>query len=589
MAKHIPKPFIQDLLTRVDIVSLIEGRVPLKKAGANYQARCPFHQEKTPSFSVSPTKQFYHCFGCGANGNAIGFLMAFDRLTFVEAVEVLARFAGLEIPYENVGGDESKSEGSNLEPLYSLMAEAANYYFKELLRSQPAIDYLKNRGLTKTVVKKFLIGYAPNAWDSILSRFGNSPEQVKLLLAAGMVIQGDRQKCYDRFRDRIMFPIRDRRGRFIGFGGRIINPKDTPKYLNSPETSIFHKGHELYGWHEVTQQHRHLKRVLIVEGYMDVAGLAESGIDYAMATLGTATSAEHIQRLFRLTREVVFCFDGDQAGVTAAWRALEVLLPLLQDEWQPRFIFLPQGEDPDTFVQKIGKEKFEEYIEKATTLSEFFFSHLTAEVDPQKMDHRAVLANKALQYLRKIPANLTREMLMQKLARMVHLPVEKLDQYLEEGPQSPEPVLEVSFASITKKSPVRTAVTLLLQCPELVDRIQDESLAMLDIQGIDLFKELIESIRKMKKTNEAARVTTAMVLEYWRDREEIKHLSRLAMIEVMLPEHAIEEELKGALKKLEQQSVQLRIERLMAKAGLNALSEEDKIDLKKLLLLKRNF
>src|SRR5579872_117414 len=375
MANRIPREFIQLLLSRIELVDLIDGRVPLRKKSANnYFACCPFHTEKSASFSVSQNKQFYYCFGCGAHGNAIDFLMQYDRLEFPEAIEALARQAGLEVPRE--AGTVSRPVVSD--HFYTLLEDAAKFYQQQLKQSPTAIDYLKKRGLSGEMAKEFGLGFAPAGWDHLLQTLAKTDALKQALLDTGMLIKKDDGGYYDRFRERIMFPIRDRRGRIIAFGGRILE-KGEPKYLNSPETPLFQKGHELYGLYHAQQRNRQLDRVLIVEGYMDVIGLFQHGITYAVATLGTATTTTHLQRLFRHTSEVIFCFDGDEAGRTAAWRALLVTLPIMHDEISIRFLFLPEGEDPDSLVRKEGKQDFENRIQNAATLSHFFFQSIAAQ------------------------------------------------------------------------------------------------------------------------------------------------------------------------------------------------------------------
>ncbi|MGB1255734.1 MAG: DNA primase, partial [Thiolinea sp.] len=377
MAGRIPREFIDQLLGRVDIVDVINGRVPLKKAGREYTACCPFHNEKTPSFTVSPTKQFFHCFGCGAHGSAITFLMEYEHLEYVEAIEALARNMGVEVPREE-GGRESSPRKKTDDSLYGLMEETAKHYRAQLSKSQVAVEYIKQRELSPEIVQQFGVGYSADEWDRLTQLFGRDFGQQKLL-ACGLQIQNDAGRVYDRFRDRLMFPIRDRRGRVIGFGGRVLGD-GTPKYLNSPETEIFHKGTELYGLFEARQHTRKLERLLVVEGYMDVIALAQFGVSYAVATLGTATTSHHIQQLFRLVPEVVFCFDGDRAGKEAAWRALENALPELSDEREVRFLFLPTGEDPDTQIRRVGKEVFEADLKKALPLSKFIIMGLKQEL-----------------------------------------------------------------------------------------------------------------------------------------------------------------------------------------------------------------
>ncbi|MEM1231587.1 MAG: DNA primase, partial [Pseudomonadota bacterium] len=356
---RIPQSFINDLLDRVDIVEVIDARVKLKKAGRDYQARCPFHNEKTPSFTVSPTKQFYHCFGCGESGTALTFLMEHDRMEFVEAVETLASLVGLEVPREATARSDPKERS-----LYDLLKEASLLYQAELRQSPVAIDYLKGRGLTGIVARDFGVGYAPDAWDRTLTAFRGRSEE---LLKAGLITRNDRGRSYDRFRNRIMFPIRDTRGRTIGFGGRVLSAEDSPKYLNSPETPLFQKSRELYGLYEARRALRKLTRFVVVEGYMDVVALAQHGVPYAVATLGTATNEMHFQKLFRYAPEVICCFDGDRAGRQAARKALESALPTLEDGRQLKFVFMPDGEDPDSLIRTQGQAAFEQRLDGAVT------------------------------------------------------------------------------------------------------------------------------------------------------------------------------------------------------------------------------
>lgn len=377
MAGLIPQSFIDDLLNRTDIVEVVSSRIQLKKTGKNYSACCPFHKEKTPSFTVSPDKQFYYCFGCGAGGNALGFVMDHDQLEFPQAVEELAKRAGMDVPREERGGRGHTPRQPTDSPLYPLLSAAAEFY-KQALKSHPArkaaVNYLKGRGLTGEIARDFGLGFAPPGWDNLLKHLGGDNLQLKAMLDAGLLVENsDTGKRYDRFRDRVMFPIRDSRGRIIAFGGRVLGD-DKPKYLNSPETPVFHKGQELYGLYEARQKNRDLDEIMVVEGYMDVIALAQQGIRNAVATLGTATSEEHIKRLFRLVPSILFCFDGDQAGRKAAWRALESVLPNLQDGKRVRFLFLPEGEDPDSLVRAEGEDAFRARItQQAQPLAEYFF------------------------------------------------------------------------------------------------------------------------------------------------------------------------------------------------------------------------
>jgi DNA primase len=416
MAGLIPQAFIDDLLSRVDIVDVIDKRIKLRKTGKNYSALCPFHTEKSPSFSVEPDKQFYYCFGCGAGGNALGFVMDYERMDFPQAVETLATACGLEVPRE-AGDKEDKSTGETKQLLSIL--QAANHFYQQQLRSHPqrskAVDYLKGRGLTGQVAKHFGIGFAPPGWDNLLKTIGSSPENSELMLKAGLLIKRDQEGHYDRFRDRIIFPIRDTRGRVLGFGGRVLTD-EKPKYLNSPETPVYHKGNELYGLYEAKRANSKLKHILIVEGYMDVVALAQHGIDCAVATLGTATNSTHLKRLFRLVSDVIYCFDGDDAGRTAAWRGLQTTLPILEDGRQVRFLFLPEGEDPDTLVRKIGKDRFETMLTNATSLADFFFDHLSEGIDTGSIAGKAKLSSLAAPLLRQLPAGIYRQLMIDRLA-----------------------------------------------------------------------------------------------------------------------------------------------------------------------------
>ena len=417
----IPNDFIQTLLSRVDIVEVIDRLVPLKKAGANYVACCPFHGEKTPSFTVSPTKQFYHCFGCGAHGTAIGFLIEYSQRSFPDAVEELARDAGLTVPrVERAGEKERRAEAADLT---EQLLVAAKFYRAKLKESKRAIDYLKGRGLTGSIAAQYGIGYAPDAWQSLEEAFADYNDSS--LDAAGLVVRGDGNKRYDRFRDRVMFPIHDVRGRVVGFGGRILD-RGEPKYLNSPETPVFSKGRELYGLFQARAAIRDADRVVVVEGYMDVVALAQHGIGYAVATLGTSTTAVHVQKLFRLTDSVIFCFDGDAAGRKAAWRALESALPALADGKNAQFLFLPDGEDPDDFVRKRGRAAFEQAVKRAVPLSEFLLRELASQHPPASVEGRAALVAAARPFLAQIEAPVLHALLRRRFAELSGLPESEL-------------------------------------------------------------------------------------------------------------------------------------------------------------------
>lgn len=436
MAGLIPQSFIDDLLNRTDIVDVVASRIQLKKAGKNYTACCPFHKEKTPSFSVSPDKQFYYCFGCGAGGNALGFIMDHDQLDFPQAVEDLAKRAGMDVPREEGGRNSSnKPRQPTDSPLYPLLTAAAEYY-RQALKSHPqrkaAIDYLKGRGLSGEIARDFGLGFAPPGWDNLHKHLASDSLQQKAMIDAGLLVENadnpEKIKRYDRFRDRVIFPIRDSRGRVIAFGGRVLGD-DKPKYLNSPETPVFHKGQELYGLFEARKSNRDLDEIMVVEGYMDVIALAQQGLRNAVATLGTATSEEHLKRLFRIVPSVLFCFDGDAAGRNAAWRALEATLPSLQDGRRARFLFLPDGEDPDTLVRSEGTDAFRARInQQAQPLADYFFQQLSEEADPRSLEGKAHLVTLAAPLIDKIPGNNLRTLMRQRLTEITGLSGEALSQ-----------------------------------------------------------------------------------------------------------------------------------------------------------------
>jgi DNA primase len=462
----IPESFIQELLNRVDIVDVIDKSTPLKKAGANYSACCPFHNEKSPSFTVSPTKQFYHCFGCGAHGTAIGFLMEYQGLSFVEAINDLARMVGMAVPQE--ARDISKPEHKVVLGLQESLQQAAQYYKSELKKSLRAIEYLKARGLSGQVAAKFQVGYAPAGWQNLQSVFPNYSNEA--LDVAGLVVENDQGRRYDRFRDRIMFPIHDQKGQVIGFGGRVINPEDTPKYYNSPETPLFQKGHELYGLFLARRAIRDAGRALVVEGYMDVVALAQYGIEYAVAALGTATTPFHITKLMRQTDEVVFCFDGDNAGLAAAWRAAMNALPALTDGLKLSFLFLPKEHDPDSYVREFGKEQFETEIKTAMPLSQYILKHLSEDNPLQSQEDKVRFLNEAEPIMQQITAPRSAMYLRKKVAELAQLSIEEMQSLLKlpnlnKAPTQARPKLTRTTSSLHH----HFCLTMIMQ-PALVDK-----------------------------------------------------------------------------------------------------------------------
>ena len=579
MAGRIPQSFIDDLLARVDIVELIGERVPLKKAGKDYTACCPFHNEKTPSFSVVPSKQFYHCFGCGAHGTALGFVMEFDRLSFVDAVEALAERLSIPVPRE--GGGTSDDE-SQYKQLYQVM-EQANTWFQNQLRSHTeapkAIDYLKRRGLTGDIAKTFGLGYAPSEWTGLTDSIGQSQDMRRLLLAGGLLKQHESGRVYDLYRERVIFPIRDRRGRVIGFGGRVLD-KSEPKYLNSPETAIFHKGRELYGLYEARQANRKLERIVVVEGYMDVVTLAQYGITNAVATLGTATTSDHVQVLFRTVSEIVFSFDGDRAGRAAAWRALENTLPNLQDGRVVRFLFLPDGEDPDSLVRQIGKEGFEARLREAMPLSQFLFERLAQDADVGTLDGRAQLMARLKPMLEAIPGAIFKQMLSDEINK--RLGVEPARPAEARSPrQGQRPGSSQAGEGRQQPSLVRKALKLLLEQPQLTAKLGDVGvLEELHQPGLPLLRDVLGFLREQPDAS------TARILERWRGTTEGEHLAKLAAREALLPDSAIEQEFIDTISQLLAQARAQGIERLQAKARMGSLSPEEKQELARLLTVR---
>ncbi|WP_429032223.1 DNA primase [Aeromonas veronii] len=564
MAGRIPQSFIDDLLVRTDIVELIDSRVRLKKAGKNYQACCPFHNEKSPSFTVSQEKQFYHCFGCGAHGNAIGFVMEYDGLEFPDAIEELASMQGMQVPREQSIGGSANSQPAVSKDLFELMNQIARFYESNLKSAPHAVEYLKGRGLTGEVVKRFNIGYAPSDWDQVRRRFGASRDHEQLLISGGMLITRDNGPgSYDRFRDRIMFPIRDKRGRVIGFGGRVLGD-GTPKYLNSPETPIFHKGRELFGLYEVKQAHKDPRRILVVEGYMDVVALGQYDIDYAVAALGTATTSDHIHTLFRTTAEVVCCYDGDNAGREAAWRALDNALPHLQDGRELKFVFLPNGEDPDSLVRQIGKEGFEALLDEAQPFADFMFQRLRRDAILLGEAGKHEIAHEAAELIRRVPEGFTREGLITRLSSMMRWGENK-QRIAELFARNTQPKAEVNKPKAIKLTPLRRALALMVQYPAVAAKLPSmPELAGLRVQGIKFLLQLHQQILAQPG------ITTGILLEHWRGTKEGEILAQLAMyypFEEINPDQApdIQRELEDTFFGFTSQVLNQRIEELQNK------------------------
>lgn len=575
MSGRIPREFIDELLVRVDIVDLIDSHVPLKKTGSNYVARCPFHTEKTPSFSVNRNKQFFYCFGCGASGNAISFLMDFNHLNFVEAVEDLATFASVDVPRESAVYPSGQKK-DDLSGLYQLMEQVAAFYVEQLrvnADGKKAVDYLRARGVSGQVAHDFMLGYASDEWQALGGRFSQ-----KLLLEVGLSVSNEVGKVYDRFRGRVMFPIRDRRARIIGFGGRVLDDS-LPKYLNSPETSLFHKGREVYGLYELLQKNPKPQKILIVEGYMDVIALAQFGINYAVATLGTATSQAHLDLLFRFSSELVFCFDGDKAGRQAAWRAMEPAFASLRDGRLIRIMLLPQNQDPDSLVRMEGVDKFSERVQSSATLSDYFFGHLTEELNLSEMEGRAQLVGKAKPYLERLPEGVFREMMFARLKQLSGLAT--LDVLPNETTLRPKREVN-NRQDRGRLSSARMAIALLIQNPGLAEVIEQRDIDWcgLEFPGIDLFKNVLSVILDKKPAN------TAILVESYRGAAEEKFVNALAFLDLLVPDEGVEAEFCDALDRLLDQARSAVLGRLLTKEKAKGLDSQEKEMLRKMLANK---
>ena len=574
MKGTIPRSFIDDLIARTDIVDLINQRVKLKKAGRDYQACCPFHHEKTPSFSVSQSKQFYHCFGCGAHGNVISFLMEYDKLEFPEAIEELAAMQGLEVPRENVrqSGNFRPVSYKTKRDLYSLLEEIASFYQQNLQHDIPSQNYLQGRGLSPEIIAKFELGFAPNNYDAVLKRFGVNPEETQKLRNTGMISENEGGRIYDKFRNRVMFPIRDKRGRVIAFGGRVMGD-ERPKYLNSPESATYHKGNELYGLYQALQANENPEYLFVVEGYMDVVALAQFGVLNAVASLGTATTGEQIQQMFRVTEQIVCCYDGDRAGRDAAWRAFENALPYLYDGRQLKFIFLPDGEDPDTFVRSQGKEGFEQYLaEHSKSLSDFLFDSLLMQVDLSSQEGKSKLASLAIPLINRIPGEILRVYLRNILGQKLGI----LDSAQLEAmlPNRQQKEVTKSQVNQIKRTPMRLLIALLLQNPVLAKHVPDLTpLSELNEPGFALFFELAQVCQAN------VGISMGALLEHWRDSEQFRTLELLASWDHMVAPENLEKEFIETLAFLYDKLVEKRVEILIAKERTSGLSTEEKQEL----------
>ncbi len=568
---RIPDAFIDDLLARTDIVEVINARVPLKRQGKEYASRCPFHDERSASFTVSPTKQFYHCFGCGAHGTAISFLMNYERLEFLDAVDELAKRVGMEVPRDT----QQRNQNPETKDLYGAMEAASTFFQHQLAGSTKARTYLDGRGVGDAIREQFAIGYAPDGFSALKDTLGTDERRMRLLERGGMFSKNDRGHVYDKFRDRVMFPIHDRRGRTIAFGGRVLDKDDGPKYLNSPETALFHKGRELYGLWQVRQANQKIERLIVVEGYMDVVALFEHGVTQAVATLGTATTPDHAELLFRNAPDVYFCFDGDRAGRSAAWKAVESVLPRMRDGRQAFFLFLPDGEDPDTIVRQEGAAGFDVRLQQATPLSQFFFDTLSDGITLSTLDGKARLAERAKPLLAQIPDGAFGDLMRQRLTELTgvgarnaspdtHVPAHRT----RNAPATPAP----------KRSLVRAAISLLLQQPALALELQPPyRFVALRQPGIAL---LVDVIGLVHARND---ITTGALIEHFSDREEGVALQKLASQVVPGDEQSWRDAFFDAMNQLDRQTLQQRIDELQDKQRTTGLDDDDKNELRELL------
>lgn len=580
MAGRVSQAFIDEVLNRTDIVELIDHYLPLKKAGHNYSCLCPFHSEKTPSFSVSPTKQFYHCFGCGASGNAVSFLMHYDNLEFLEALELLANQAGLSLPQDNTTQTPQVSHN-----LFEVVEDTRRFFQQQLNQSASARDYLfQQRGLSQATIDHFQIGFAPNAWAHLIKYHRQKGRSLEGLDKTGLIATSTQGHRYDRFRGRVMFPIRDRKGRAVGFGGRLLVDNDKqPKYLNSPETALFHKSHELYGLYEARQAKTQLSRLIVVEGYMDVVALAEFGITNSVATLGTAITANHLHRLLRTANAITICFDGDEAGQNAAWKAITTALPLLEDRHQVNIVLLPQQLDPDDYIKHYGREAFLETVEKGTTLADYLLNYFQDQYNLETVSGCANFAAAIMPYIHQINASLTHDLLIKHVAKLTGHDVDQLRKTHHPRTRQQQPKTNKTTSNSTiQQTPVRKAIALLVQHPGLVHEVTID-LPLADIPGLNLLRQLIDLLQQTNQN-----WTTAHIIEHWRDDPAYQYLVRLAQADLLLSDNQLQQELQASLKRLQTLATQHRIDQLIQRSRTQSLTRDEQQELQQLLRQKEN-
>lgn len=570
---RFPRDFIDALLAKVDIVELIDGRVALKKSGSHWVACCPFHHEKSPSFVVTPNKQIYHCFGCGVHGNAIGFIMAYDRLNFIEAVEEIANFAGMSLPNPQ---ESFHDRAAPQAPLYALLEQVVIYYQENLRRTPHAQLYLEKRGLNLNGWERFQVGYATPRWDGLKNHLGKSKAALEHLLTTGMLVKSQSGRLFDRFRDRIMIPIRNSKGQVVGFGGRALN-NDTPKYLNSPETPIFHKSNELFGLYELKKTRGKIDSILVVEGYMDVIALHQHEITQSVATLGTATTSQHLQQLFRLSSDIIFCFDGDEAGRKAAWRALETCLPNLKDGLQIGFLFLPEHEDPDSWVRANGGAAFKQYLRQSQPLTDFFFEQLCAQVNLGSLDGKARLAKMARDAINKIQNPLFQQLMLEKLEQITGISPRILNHYRTEGGKDRAKKHQTSLKP-SILSPLQLSLALILQFPDRLSEISmPENIQGVRLPGIPTLLKLLALLKNHPG------LTTAQLLEHFRGQSIEDRLNQLACVQLLISPDDAATELKIYLNKIKEMVREQEIQQLFSSAIQGELTQKEKENLLQLI------
>ncbi len=578
MSERIPQDFIDDLIERADIGEVIGRRVEIKKAGKEFKACCPFHNEKTPSFTISPEKGFYHCFGCGAHGTALGFLMDYERLTFVEAIEEVAKMLGVTVPKTKENIAKSKERNS----LKDLLQNISNYYEQNLKGSDKAIKYLKSRGIDGKTAKHYALGFSIDSWDDITHKFGVTQEDKKKLLACGLLIEKDDGGFYDRFRNRLMFPIKNNKGEVVGFGGRIIDDEE-PKYLNSPETSLFKKGELLYGLYESKKSIADKRKAIIVEGYTDVIGLYQNMIGNSLATLGTATTEIHINKIFRISDQIIFCFDGDNAGKKAAKKAMELCLPLVRKNKEARFLLL-EDDDPDEFIRNKGFKAFEKLIKEAQSMDEFLINLCNQESDINSIKGKANAAENAMTLANKIRDGIYKDLLIKRIAQEYDLPEEKLMKYHASNKKntskksfSGSASKKVSSRAKKRPSLIKQAIRILLHKPELVRTINiSNQFKFIDEKGIDVFRKIARLV------NEKDKVKLATIIEHFPDPKLQEYLSKLATEQNLIKDNELASEFDDIIKRLDLQDQRKELTNLISKAKKSNLNDSDQSRLKEL-------